>query len=287
MEPAEIQKIFDTHWKPGFGSIAVDEVAFIQELVRKERPRHFLELGTASGISGGILAILMEENGGESFTTLDRSDMFFGDPTKENGYLIGEIYQGTPVEVSTRLFTTALDLADLGREYDMVFIDANHQHPYPTLDSLCVFPYLSGARTVLHHDLKLYKTQDVPFGIGPKYFYDQVPQELRFRAEANHGNLYSVQMTMSREDLEELAVEALLLPWTIRSRMPPDQLEKTRTVLDAHYARRVGDAFELAASRYNRPFGKTGQRKSKASPPQPAAPPEEPSRRSLLRRLRR
>ena len=251
MQLDEIRAIYDKYWRVGFGSIAADEAMVVQSLIQRERPQNFLEVGTASGISGGLICCMLNENGGETFTTLDHDNTFFGDRTKENGYLIEEVYRGSRVKVNKRPFTTALDLPELGMEFDMAFIDANHQHPFPMLDTLCVFPYLRSSRIVLHHDLNLFKTQEQPHGIGPKFLYDQFPHELRQRAEARGGNLYFVRMTMTKDELEAMAVDAFHLPWSIRSPMPAADVDKIRTVLGAHYSGDVLAAFDEGIRKFN------------------------------------
>ncbi|WP_231123647.1 class I SAM-dependent methyltransferase [Nocardioides sambongensis] len=93
---------------------------------------------------------------------MDHDNTFFGDPTEANGFLIEQIYPVGAVRVDQRPFTTTLDLPELGEHFDMAFVDANHQHPFPTLDTLLIRPFLQGSSIVLHHDLKLYKNQEIP-----------------------------------------------------------------------------------------------------------------------------
>lgn len=179
MESEDVQKVFDRHWNRGWGSIALREALFIQDLIRAERPERFLEIGAASGLSGGLICRMLAENGGREFTTYDYQHEFFGDRSKAAGYLIEEIYQGDEVSVTKRFGKTSLDLPDHGESYDMAFIDANHQHPWPLIDTLFVAPALTGKRRIVHHDLRLYRIQPGPIGIGPKYLFDQFPEAHR------------------------------------------------------------------------------------------------------------
>ena len=195
----------------------------------------------------------MDENGGETFTTLDHDNTFFGDKTKENGFLIEEVYQGSRVKVNKRPFTTGSGPSRAWDGVRMAFIDANHQHPFPLLDTLCAFPYLRSSRIVVHHDLNLFKTQEQPhgIGIGPKYLYDQFPHELRQRAEARGGNLYFVRMTMTKDELERMAIDAFHLPWSTRGPMPPADVDKARTLLGAHDSGDLLAAFDDGIRKFN------------------------------------
>ncbi|MEO9324915.1 class I SAM-dependent methyltransferase [Nocardioides sp. C4-1] len=247
----------------GLGAIAVDEVMWVQGLVERHRPQQFLEIGMASGLSAGVLAHVLGEHGARHLTTVDYDNTFFGDHTKENGYLIESIYPDGPVTIEKLPFTVAADVVALGRDYDMAFIDANHQQPYPLLDTLCIWPALTGAKIVIHHDLRLYKDQAVPFGIGPKYVFDQFPDTARIRSEARGGNIFALDLSeISREQIERIAVDGLLLPWTMRTPMPGWIRKKTRRVLREHYSPQVLEAFDTGLERYNVPYAVGGPARS-------------------------
>ena len=207
-----LNEIYRNHWKMGWGSIAKDEVLFVQELIENYRPRDFIEIGMASGLSGGILANILEEIGAKTFTTIDYDNTFFGDSSKENGFLLSEIYSGSAVTVEKHPFTTSLDLSRLGKKFQMAFIDANHQHPWPALDTLCLYPFLEGEKIIIHHDLKLFKEQDVVYGIGPKYLYDQFADEFRIDSDANRGNIYALHLkNTDPEYIAKISINALSL----------------------------------------------------------------------------
>jgi cephalosporin hydroxylase len=252
VEKAEIEAVYATHWRPGWGSIAPDEVLYVQELITKLRPNSFIEIGTASGLSGGLIARLMDENGGGEFTTIDHDNTFFGDNTKENGFLLRHIYDGTRVRVEQRAFTTALDIATLGSTYEMAFVDANHQHPWPLIDTLCLYPCMAGPRVVVHHDLALFRKQAQPIGLGPKYLFDQFPSSHRQRSTAGGGNIFSVSLDLPVRDLEQIASDAFYLPWSLRAPLTSAVLDKFRAVLKFCYSDDLVTVFNECVRRFNR-----------------------------------
>ncbi len=251
MNLQEVEAVFDQHWKPGWGSISAPELLYVQDLIAHHAPVDFLEIGMASGLSGGLIARLLEERGGGTFTSLDHDNTFFGDPTKENGFLIEAIYAGEKVAVEKLPFKTSLDIAAIGRQYDMAFIDANHQHPWPVLDTLCLFPFLKGGKVVIHHDLNLYGKQDVVYGIGPKYLFDQFPESHRDRGEGSADNIFSLDLNISSAALEDIAISALYLPWSLRTPLSEAQLQAFREALERHYSQRLLAAFEETVGRFN------------------------------------
>lgn len=251
MERAAVEEVFKAHWKKGWGSVSAGETMFIFAQIERFRPRSFIEIGMASGLSGGLIASQMAEHGGELFYTLDHDNTFFGDTTKENGFLIGEIYKGSQVKVEKRPFTTALDIETLNQQFDMAFIDANHQHPWPLIDTLCLYPFMTGRKLAIHHDLRLFKNPGGALGIGPKYLFDQFPEAFRWRAAANKGNIFFVDLRIEREKLEALAIDCFSLPWTLRTPLSAAYIEKISGVLERHYSADVLAAFEANLKRFN------------------------------------
>ncbi|MEM7523137.1 MAG: class I SAM-dependent methyltransferase [Pseudomonadota bacterium] len=250
MDQSRIDELHGEHWRKGWGSVSPLEVAFLQDQIAAARPRRFAEIGMASGLSGGFIAALMAENGGESFMTFDRDELFFGDRTKPNGYLIEAIYPGGPVAVDKRMKTTALDLAGSPLRFDMAFVDANHQHPWPLIDTLFLSPLLEGARVVIHHDLNLYRKQDRPIGIGPKYLWDQFPERLRERSARDDGNIFALKLDITDAELASLAHDAFQLPWSLAFALEDAQIDAVEALLKARFPAAL-PGFSKGLKRFN------------------------------------
>ncbi|WP_419911889.1 class I SAM-dependent methyltransferase [Hoeflea sp.] len=254
-----IAEVFERYKRRGYGTVNQREAYYIQELIEQHRPRRFLEIGMASGLSGGLIASFMEKSGGESFISLDFASKFFGDPHKPVGFLIDQIYTGKKVHVSIRPQKTALDLPEFDETFDMVFVDGNHQHPWPTIDTLFVKPYLTGNQIVIHHDRMLYQAQENAKGIGPKYLYDQFPESVRSLPKACGGNIYSLDLvSLSQSDLVRYFSDLFLFPWTLMKPLEHDAIEKVSNFIHRHYGKLLHDAFITGARRYNVPKGAFG-----------------------------
>jgi hypothetical protein len=231
--------------------VAIDELGFLQDLIVKYRPRRFIEIGMASGLSTGFLARFLAENEGADLVSIDHDDSFFGDPTKPNGFLVPELYPSGVTKVDLVKFCTSLDLERVPGAFDMAFVDANHQHPWPAIDSLALYPRMTGSKIVVHHDLRLFAKQDVMFGIGPKYLFDQFPDSHRTRSEANGGNIFAVDLTMDQPRFEALMADLLKLPWSLRGPFPPATLEKIRAMLRNHYSPALLEHFDRVVATQN------------------------------------
>ena len=195
----------------------------------------------------------MAENGGERIVTIDHDNTFFGDPTKENGFLTEAIVGDTPIDVVKRPFTVALDIQTLPeRPFDLAFVDANHQHPWPLLDTMCLYPYLTGDRIVLHHDLALYKSQPIVFGIGPKFLYDQIPGSLREVGRVRNKNIFTLRLAVSVDRMEDVFEDAILIPWSMRGPLSSEYVDRHTEFLATHYSERSVTLFQTAVKRFNR-----------------------------------
>lgn len=215
MNLREINEIMGMFWKKGYGSITSEEAFQINNLISEVRPVNFLEIGTASGLSGGLICQFLEEYSGVSnFTTVDYDNTFFSDKEKENGFLINEIYKGYKVKVSEKKFNISVDIAEGNIIYDMAFIDANHMHPWPTLDTLALLPKLKKGSFLIHHDYNLFKIQSKAIGIGPKFLFDQWEPIGRIRYPGNEGNMFGFIINENVEYYSNILTDSLNLPWT-------------------------------------------------------------------------
>ena len=253
MHRDDIRSLFDAHWKPSWGSIVPSELEAVQALIAQHRPADLIEIGTASGLSAGFFARFMDENGGQSLTTIDYSDQFFGQPDTACGFQIHQIYTGQAITIKQHVLKTSLDLGALGQTWQMAFVDGNHDHPWPLLDSLALWPLLDGDRIAIYHDLDLYMRQDIPVGIGPKYLFDQVPGDWRSLTTGRAGNTFRIDLSMPREALEQIAMRALKLPWTLQSPLSQKQILQIRALLQAHYSPALQDQFETCLHLWNDP----------------------------------
>ena len=253
LKEVEIAVIHSLHWKKGYGSISSDEAIFIRNIVRQVKPKRFLEVGTASGLSTGFIAKFMDELGGGKLLSVDLDTHFWVDRTKVTGFLVDSMYAegNVDVEVSRGKDTTHLPSSYIDDKFDMAFIDANHQHPWPTLDMFAVMPVLAPKAIVLHHDLLLYKLQTPIFGIGPKYLFDQFPTESKTVTADSKKNIFYIQTPEDYRDIEESLIDSLYLPWTLRQPLSLETQNNFREIIKNHWSERLLDAFEHCLEKFN------------------------------------
>ncbi len=236
MQREDIEALHARFDRPGFGTTTVDEIDYIQRLIQKHKPKRFLEIGTASGLTTGFIAHFLQENGGTSVTSVDLSSSFFGERDKSIGYLARDIYQEGRVEIDIRPRKSALDLAEMKGPWDMAFIDANHQHPWPTIDTLAVAHHLTGPRIVIHHDLQLYRRHKKLRGVGPRVLFNEMPEENRHVDIANGWNIFSLDLNLDPVVIEHIAIGAFSMPWTTHPPLTESTVSKVRACLQYGYS---------------------------------------------------
>ena len=251
MRDEDIRRLHTKHKVEGSGPISASEGVCMLRAIEEHRPQSFIELGTSSGLSTGLLALMMADNGGQRLVSVDVSERFYRDDVLPTGFLVPELYSGTQVAVEVRTPMTSIDIAGWDESFDMGFVDGNHQHPWPLIDTLSLFPRLTGPKILFHHDLNVFKKQKNANGVGPKFLFDQFPESHRIRHSANRGNLFSLRLDMPIEQVEDLAIEGFAMPWTgLRWKKGRPFLEGFRSVLRRHYSRGLQEAFDEAAEHF-------------------------------------
>ena len=147
------------------GSISYYDTRFLFKTALEARSSVAVEIGTAAGFSTGVLCHALDfasrlglARPDFQVVSYDISRTFYADPQK----LVGD---ATREELSPQLlehvaFRNPATALDVRKDYaeqgiDLLFIDANHQHPWPTLDLLVTLDVLRPGATVLFHDINL------------------------------------------------------------------------------------------------------------------------------------
>ena len=251
----DILEVHRLHWQQNYGSISPCEAQFLRELIHTERPQQFLEIGTASGLSTGLIASSMELAGLKQsrLRSIDLDTHFWVDRDQPTGFLAERIYDGDMVEVAIDRGVDATSLAndESGVAYDMMFIDANHQHPWPTLDMIAALPHLKPHGVIAHHDLALYLKQTPIYGIGPKYLYDQMPKNIRVNTWDHEKNIYALKLDRSYSELEDRLIKSLYLPWTNRHKLEQDTVDRFLGIIESSWSPKLAEALVKTREKFD------------------------------------
>jgi hypothetical protein len=251
MEDAELITLHKALWKPGSISITAGEAVFIKHLIARCKPKVFLELGTAAGVSTVLIFKVLSDVTNGRMITVDLNRNFVGGTDKPTGYMIDE-HIASDDRLTRIVGVTSADLdSSVTSGIEMCFIDANHQHPWPTLDTLFLWPLIAQRGVLIYHDLRLYqKAQGAP-GIGPKFLFDQFPNEGKTVISDPDRNVFSLIKSHSDADFHRWMIDSLLLPWTLKRALSLSMATKIAKRLSELYPQSVANAFSIAFDRYN------------------------------------
>jgi predicted O-methyltransferase YrrM len=143
------------------GTIALREYLFLNAFTSILAPERAIEIGTLAGFSAAIIAAALHRRHphqkGVLVETIDRNTHSVVDADKPVGFQIPDIIPDFADAVWVRAPADSAAIRELARrdELEMIFIDADHQHPRPLLDLLRAAPYVQSGGWILLHDIKL------------------------------------------------------------------------------------------------------------------------------------
>lgn len=146
------------------GSIMPNDALFIFTFMKMLRPKKVLEIGVSSGVSSAFMLKAAEQLGllGESFhlDSIDLLDYVYAAPSEPVGWVVDSMAADLKPHLNLVTGVTTLDLAALRTESrieepDLVFLDAEHAHPWPMIDLVLLCDTLPEGVWVLMHDIGL------------------------------------------------------------------------------------------------------------------------------------
>ena len=207
------------------GTIQYREGLFLREAILEEKPSIVLELGTGSGFSSASLCHSLEvaaRSAGASqdyrVISYDCTGVFYADRSRMVGDAARELLDpGLLAHIEFRHPRSAADaMDDFPKDsIPFVFIDANHSHPWPTLDLLAVTRIIRPGGAVFLHDINL------PFWApdcqcwGPHHLFTDLKLEKRVPTEPTGlVNIGQLRMPDDKASLRRQLIELLNAhPW--------------------------------------------------------------------------
>jgi len=148
------------------GCISATESKFLYNQIIKYNVENCLEIGVASGCSSAVLIGALVQNKIKKRVTnyvlysYDLLDYCYFDKSLNVGYATKPMLGGLEsYNWVLRTKATCLDLKKNHPEnfFDLIFIDANHFHPWPSVDMYGCLPYVKNGGIICLHDINLPK----------------------------------------------------------------------------------------------------------------------------------
>jgi predicted O-methyltransferase YrrM len=229
------------HQRNCSGAIGMGDLLFLHAFVNVLAPDRVVEIGTLSGFSAAVIADAVAqhqrpESDSVLVDTIDLSERCITDQTKPVGFEIPQLVPGLSSRIRVHAGKDVRHIEQIARagELQLVFIDADHQHPRPTLDLIRVARFVRPGGWVVVHDIEL-------GSLGERMHAAGVPLE--------HGAPSGAQWLFEAWPFEKISggnIGALRLPSNVRDLVPfalamlriPSELEPlpTRRTLEAFLA---------------------------------------------------
>ena len=127
---------------------------FINGLIRKFKPKNFLEIGVASGGSSILILNAIKDIPNSSLISLDLDTQLFNGQSKKTGYRVNKYFP--ELTKNWKLFTGQQPhkfLIKLNMKFDFVFLDTVHSAPGEILNFIELLHFLNENAILVLHDI--------------------------------------------------------------------------------------------------------------------------------------
>ena len=237
MNQVSIREFYKEYAKYCDGCISRSDGRFLAECLVEFAPKNCLEIGVASGFSSAFILHVME-NRDRNFklVSVDFAKDYYIDPEKPVGFIIDQINPTPRCKFELHTGFWAADLPKLvGQEkFDVIFIDANHRHPWTWIDLVLSLPRLSDSGLILLHDIHLYKNPKWSVGIGPHNVYDGI-EEKKWMATEQGASIGAIQFRQNCQAYESNLLEILNRPWSLAQPIAHENTQRLFRQMANHY----------------------------------------------------
>jgi predicted O-methyltransferase YrrM len=200
------------------------DLLFLHAFVNVLAPDRVVEIGTLSGFSAAVIADAVAQHQSpesESIVvdTIDLNPRCLTDQTKPVGFMIPELVPRLSSRIRVHAGQDARFVGQIARagELELVFIDADHQHPRPALDLIRVSRFVRPGGWVVVHDIDLGPLAERMRAAGVSSEHG-APSGAQWLFEAwpfekiSGGNIGALRLPSNLRDLVPFALAMLRIP---------------------------------------------------------------------------
>lgn len=213
----EIDEVFHEHYFEGMGAVSRYDAKFLCDLIEQCRPIKCFEVGVASGMSTTFLLKALAKVGPQcELVSADISQQYYADRTKQVGYVVDAAIPNLGCKYDLHFHHWSADAEKFVAEgkFDFVFIDAHHSHPWATLDTMLVLPFVKPGAWIVHHDIALKDIPKFASQTGPFHVYEAFPEPKK-KSKFENQNIGAFQVSGSHRDDETQLLASFAQEWTV------------------------------------------------------------------------
>lgn len=203
------------------GHISDYDAALLRGLIARQKPSRMVEVGVASGYSTAVILDAMS-----AYKSQDQNDLWlhsydimeqcYFDQSRRTGSAVDELVPGLSHHVRFHFGATALAVRDLPDDqmFDLAFIDASHDHPWPTFDTLAILPKLKKGSWIVLHDIMLPFFHAEFQCCGANLLFSLWPGEKIMQPpEIAWRNIGAIRYDGNKEATRSMLASLFQLPW--------------------------------------------------------------------------
>ena len=198
------------------GTISRDDAAFIFDMLIREHPRSVAEIGVASGTSTAFLSTVLSDRLRDSrLYSFDQLECLYDVPSKPVGAYLYDLFGELPENLTLGAGIASTKIRGWpGRpqQFDFVFLDASHIHPWPCIDLLAIIDIVNPGSWVVLHDVWLPLLSCDTREYGPMYLYQNWPGE-KCAPVGNNANIGAVRLFENPADSAAALIDCCRIPW--------------------------------------------------------------------------
>ncbi len=134
--------------------LSINELYFINGLIRKYRPKKIIEIGVCSGGTSAAILAAIQDIEGAMLYSCDLEKVHYIDSKLEVGHIVKNNF--SEFQKKWKLFTgntTAAFIEEIGKDIDFAFIDSAHIMPGEVLNVIEILPFLKKNAIIAFDDI--------------------------------------------------------------------------------------------------------------------------------------
>lgn len=251
---SEIDQVFDRYYFDGMGAVSRYDAQFLCELIAASRPTKCFEVGVASGMSTTFILKALAKIGQDcELVSVDISRQYYADRTKQVGYVVDAAISNLGCKYSLHFNHWSADAETFGADekFDFVFIDAHHGHPWATLDTMLVLPFVKPGAWIAIHDIALKDIPRFATQTGPFHVFEAFPAPKK-KSQFDTQNIGAFQVTEPHRDYESVLLASLAQPWTVSGVIKESFSKRIFEMVERFYSAEFASAVGALIEAHNR-----------------------------------
>jgi hypothetical protein len=169
--------------------------------------------------------------------SVDIGEQFYAVKNKPVGFVIQDAVPNPQVKFQLHKKHWAVDAEKFSADgkFDFVFIDAHHSHPWATLDTMMVLPFVNSGAWIAHHDIALAEIPEYASETGPVNVYNAFGEPKR-KSEFENQNIGAFQFSGNYRDYEPILRKSLDLQWTLGPEIHEGFYTRIFHLVERHYS---------------------------------------------------